>query len=41
MLGYDMNVIEKGIRGIFGREFITRQRKAKYPHFCTVVNSDK
>lgn len=41
MLGFDMNVIEKGIRGIFGREFVTRQRKAKYPYFCTIVNSDK
>lgn len=41
MLGFDMNVIERGIRGIFGREFVTRQRKAKYPSFCTIVNSDK
>jgi len=41
MLGYDMNVIERGIRGIFGREFVTRQRKAKHTQFCTVVDSDK
>lgn len=41
MLGFDMNVIERGIRGIFGREFMTRQRKAKYPQFCTIVDSDK
>lgn len=41
MLAYDMNVIERGVRGIFAREFMTRQRKAKYPAFCTVVDSDK
>ncbi len=41
MLGLDMNLVEKGIRGTFAREFITRQRKAKYTRFCTVVNSDK
>jgi len=41
MIGYDLNIIEKGIRGIFGREFVTRQRKARYPDFCTIVNSDK
>jgi len=41
MLGYDLNIIERGIRGIFAREFLTRQRKAKYPTFCTVVDSDK
>jgi len=41
MLGYDMNVIERGIRGIFAREFMTRQRKAKYPIFCSIVDSDK
>ncbi len=41
MLGYDMNVTERGIRGLFAREFITRQRKAKYPLFCTIVDSDK
>jgi len=41
MLGYDLNIIERGIRGIFAREFITRQRRAKYPIFCTVVDSDK
>lgn len=41
MLGYDLNIIERGIRGIFAREFITRQRVAKYPRFCTVVDSDK
>ncbi len=41
MLGFDMNIIERGIRGIFGREFLTRQRRAKYPLFCTVVDSDK
>jgi len=41
MLGYDMNVIERGVRGIFGREFVTRQRKAKYPLFASVVDSDK
>ena len=41
MLGYDMNVIERGIRGIFAREFLTRQRKAKYPIFCSIVDSDK
>ena len=41
MIGYDMNVIDRGIRGIFGREFLTRQRKAKYPLFSTVVDSDK
>jgi len=36
-----MNVIERGIRGIFAREFLTRQRKAKYPIFCSIVDSDK
>lgn len=41
MLGYDMNIIERGIRGIFAREFMTRQRKAKYPIFCSIVDSDK
>lgn len=41
MLGYDLNIIERGIRGIFAREFITRQRKAKYPIFCSIVDSDK
>lgn len=41
MLGYDMNIIERGIRGLFAREFITRQRKAKYPRYCTVIDSDK
>jgi len=41
MLGYDMNIVERGIRGIFGREFLTRQRKAKYPSISTVVDSDK
>jgi len=41
MIGYDLNIIERGIRGIFAREFMTRQRKAKYPAFCTVVDSDK
>lgn len=38
---YDMNVIERGVRGMFAKEFITRTRKAKYPLYCTVVNSDK
>jgi len=41
MLGYDMNIVERGIRGIFGKEFITRQRKVRYEKFCTVINSDK
>lgn len=41
MLAYDMNIIERGVRGLFAREFITRQRKAKYPIFCSVVDSDK
>lgn len=41
MLGYDMNIIERGIRGLFAREFITRQRKSKYPIFCSIVDSDK
>jgi phage major head subunit gpT-like protein len=41
MLGYNMNIIERGIRGIFAREFITRARKVKYSRFCTVVDSDK
>ena len=41
MLGYDLNVIERGIRGLFGREFITRQRKVRYPRFTQVVDSDK
>lgn len=41
MLSFDMNIIERGIRGIFAREFITRQRKIKYPRFCSVVDSDK
>jgi len=41
MLGYDLNVIERGIRGIFGREFITRQRKAVYTKFSTIIDSDK
>ncbi len=41
MLPYDLNILERGIRGIFAREFITRQKKIKYTRFCTVVNSDK
>jgi len=41
MIGYDLNVIERGVRGIFGREFITRQRKAKYGQFSTIVDSNK
>ncbi len=41
MLSYDMNIVERGIRGLFAREFITRQRKAKYTRFATVVDSDK
>ncbi len=41
MLAYDMNIVERGIRGLFAREFITRQRKAKYTRFCTVIDSDK
>lgn len=41
MLGYDMNITERGIRGLFAREFLTRQRKVKYTRFCTVVDSDK
>jgi phage major head subunit gpT-like protein len=36
-----MNVIERGVRGLFAREFLTRQRKVHYPKFSTVVNSDK
>jgi phage major head subunit gpT-like protein len=38
---YDLNIIERGIRGIFGREFQTRARKNRYPQFCSVVDSDK
>jgi len=41
MLAYDMNIVERGIRGLFAREFLTRQRKAKYTRFCTVIDSDK
>jgi phage major head subunit gpT-like protein len=41
MLGMDLNIIERGVRGIFGREFITRQRKVKYPQYATIVDSDK
>lgn len=41
MLALDQNVVERGVRGIFAREFVTRQRKAKYPDFCTIVDSDK
>jgi phage major head subunit gpT-like protein len=40
-VGYDLNVIERGVRGIFAREFMTRNRKAKYPKFTTIVDSDK
>jgi phage major head subunit gpT-like protein len=41
MLGFDMNVIDRGIRGTFGREFITRQRRVKYPKWSLVVDSNK
>lgn len=41
MLGYDVNIIERGIRGIFAREFMTRQKAAKYPLIATVIDSDK
>lgn len=41
MLGYDLNIVERGIRGIFAREFLTRQRKAKYPIYSTIIDSDK
>lgn len=41
MLGFDMNVIERGVRSLFAREFVTRQRKVKYTRFCSVVDSDK
>ena len=41
MIGYDLNVIERGVRGIFGREFITRQRKAKYGRYSSIVDSNK
>jgi phage major head subunit gpT-like protein len=41
MLPFDLNIIERGIRGLFAREFLTRQRKAKHPMFTTVVQSDK
>lgn len=41
MLGYDLNVIERGVRGLFAREFLTRQRKVRYTAFCSVVDSDK
>jgi len=37
----DLNVIERGIRSIFSREFITRERKAKYGRIATVIDSDK
>jgi len=38
---YDLNIIERGIRGIFAREFLTRQKKVKYTRFTTLVDSDK
>jgi len=41
MLGYDMSVSERGVRGTFVKEFLTRHRKAKYTQLCTVVDSDK
>lgn len=41
MLGYDLNVVERGIRGLFAREFMTRQRKVRYPIFCSIIDSDK
>jgi len=41
MLPYDVGILERGIRGIFAREFITRQRKVKYTRFTSIVNSDK
>lgn len=41
MMPYDLNLLERGIRGIFAREFVTRQKKVKYTRFSTIVNSDK
>ncbi len=41
MLAYDMNIVERGIRGLFAREFMTRQRRAKYTRFASVIDSDK
>lgn len=41
MLGYDLNVVERGVRGLFAKEFLTRQRKIRYPLFCSIVDSDK
>lgn len=41
MLPFDLGIVERGVRGIFAREFLTRQRVAKYTKLCTVVDSDK
>ena len=41
MLPFDVGLLERGIRGIFAREFLTRQKRVKYTRFTTVVNSDK
>jgi len=38
---FDLNVLERGVRGIFAREFITRQKRAHYTKFCSIVDSDK
>jgi len=41
MLPYDVGILERGIRGIFAREFLTRQKRVKYTRFTSIVNSDK
>ena len=41
MLPYSMGIMERGVRGLFAREFLTKQKKVKYTNFTTVVDSDK
>jgi len=41
MLPLTMGIMERGVRGLFSREFLTRQRKAKYPRFSTIADSNK
>jgi phage major head subunit gpT-like protein len=41
MLSLNPVILERGIRAIFASEFVTRQRKVRYPNYVAVVDSDK
>ena len=38
---FDLNVIERGVRGLFAKEFMGRTRKVKYTKYASVVDSNK